>query len=294
MPPSPGASAGSGAGDCLARRDIREVLRKLESDERQFTGQLVVAPVIATRTIAVRISEIWCRLAVGGLPEDFQGFGVFEALSASAARFLRLASLQECQRFLHALPSVRFLVLGDGTGWPANSADSRFRWRGPVPLLLADPPPPLFETAISRFDGRVAWFERLDSARDPSIAAYLREQLLAPVPVSPDSLRRTGLSRDERLAYAELLRRRIESERPQAEKLLRRALEHGGAELVDYSERDGAFYTVRFRLEDREYVSAVRAADLTLVSAGICLAGEDAKFDLASLASVLREARGDE
>ncbi|MCK6681608.1 MAG: hypothetical protein L6R30_04210 [Thermoanaerobaculia bacterium] len=278
----------------MGREDIREVLRKLEKAEQDFAGRLVVAPVVSTRRIAVRISGIWCRLLVEGLPDGFRGYGVFESLSVSAARFLREASLAERHRLLDALPAVRLLALPDEAGWPANSGDTRFRFPSPVPLLLADSAPALFETVVARFDGRVSYFDRLDPAKDPSLAAFLREQLLAPDPVAPEALRKKGLTREERAAYGELRQRRLESERSEPEKRLRRALGHGGAELLDYSEATPGFYTVRFRLSGSEHVSAVRVSDLTLVSAGICLAGEETKFDLASLASVLREACEDE
>lgn len=276
----------------LASPLIRDVLRKLEDEERRFAGQILVAPVMKTRRIAVRISGIWCRLSIQVLPTEFQGFGVFEALSATQSRFLRPASLAERLDYLASLPSLRLIALAHGIAWPANSGDTRFHWTGPAPLLLAEPEPVTFETVVARFDGRACWFERLDSARDPSIAAYLREQLFADIPTSAEALRKKGLTREERDAYAELLSRRIGLERSRPELRLRQALSHGGAELVEYQAPDDEVYTVRFRLDEREYVSAVRVSDLTLVSAGICLSGEDDKFDLASLAGVLREGRG--
>jgi hypothetical protein len=275
----------------LASPLIRDVLRQLEDEEKRFAGQILVAPVLKTRRIAVRISGIWCRLSIQDLPTDFQGFGVFEALSATQSRFLRPASLAERLDYLGSLPSLRLIALAPGIAWPANSGDTRFRWAGPAPLLLAEPQPATFETVVARFDGRTCWFEGLDSARDPSIAAYLREQLFADTPTSAEALRKKGLTREERDAYAELLGRRIGFERSRPELRLRQALGHGGAELVEYLAPDDEVYTVRFRLDEREYVSAVRVSDLTLVSAGICLSGEDNKFDLASLAGVLREGR---
>ncbi len=47
-----------------------------------------------------------------------------------------------------------------------------------------------------------------------------------------------------------------------------------------------------FRVGGRSYTSSVNKGDLTVQVAGICLNGEDSKFDLSSLVGVLREAVG--
>jgi hypothetical protein len=68
-------------------------------------------------------------------------------------------------------------------------------------------------------------------------------------------------------------------------------LEHAGAELKDYVERKDV-YTVTYEVDGQRHVSAVAKKDLSVQVAGICLSGEDRKFDLHSLVGVIREAQG--
>jgi hypothetical protein len=59
--------------------------------------------------------------------------------------------------------------------------------------------------------------------------------------------------------------------------------------LVEYLERADSF-RVTFTVGTRRYSSSVHKDDFTVQVAGICLSGEDQKFDLSSLVGVLREA----
>jgi hypothetical protein len=75
---------------------------------------------------------------------------------------------------------------------------------------------------------------------------------------------------------------------------LRANLSHAGARLIDYLERSDS-YRVTYSIGGRQHTASVAKNDLTIQVAGICLSGEDRKFDLGSLVGVLREAeRGGE
>ena len=76
---------------------------------------------------------------------------------------------------------------------------------------------------------------------------------------------------------------------------VRQALEDTrcGARLVGYAEREDG-YRVEFAVGDERTVSLIEKGDLTVQVAGVCLSGEDRRFDLASLVGVLREAAGTE
>jgi hypothetical protein len=282
---------------------IDDILNRLEAAEEAFAGTRFLAPIIgqgkARHQVRVRIAGVICQLAIRrGLPEDFRGWAILEALSTSEAAFVREAGLAEVSAYLALFPDVRLILCEAGRGqWqalPAHLGDRRFQIQGLVTLWLPEEGLRRFETVIARFDGQLFWYERRDPGRDPALAGYLRDQLALPDesgrPVVPQLLRKRGLSAEEKAAYWLVLARLLEAERDQVELRLSEALAHAGARLHDYSER-GEAYVVRYTVDGRDYVSTVRQEDLTVMTAGICLAGGDRHFDLASLVGVLRQAQ---
>jgi hypothetical protein len=61
-----------------------------------------------------------------------------------------------------------------------------------------------------------------------------------------------------------------------------------GAQLVSVHQ-EGDTYLIRWRDGHREHTTVLDAS-LSVLSAGICLAGREQEFDLASIVSVMREA----
>jgi hypothetical protein len=268
--------------------------RLADAEERFLTGE-VLAPVPPGGTLRTRIAGVVCELSIA--PPDFSGWGVFRPTSHTAAQLIRPASLTERQLYLELFPLVRLILCRqEGETWlgaPAHHGDRRWRIDGMVPVRLVSEAQP-FDIVRTRFDGGNFWFESLESARDPATAAFLRRALAQTV--DPNQLERPGLTLEERAAYAacyflkEEIRQELQTRR--TDQTLREALGHAGAEFLDVLERrDG--YRVTYRVGGREHVSAVSKDDLTVQVAGICLSGQDHRFDLASLVGVIREAEGE-
>ncbi len=272
-----------------------DALNRLAAAEERFLASEFLAPVIRGGQVQVRIAGVICALRIS--PAEFEGWGVFRPASHSDAALVRQAKLAERARYLDLFPRVRLILSAkQEEQWlalPAHRADSRFQIDGMIPVRLVEDAQ-LFEVVEARFDGTHFWYAGPDSRWDPATASYLRQQLALLTP--PEKLQRSGLTAEERAAYALSYWPRYqnseEARRSREEQRLRGALAHAGAELKDYVERQDV-YTVTYEVDGQRHVSAVSKKDLSVQVAGICLSGEDQNFDLQSLVGVIREAQGE-
>ncbi|MBA3531169.1 MAG: hypothetical protein H0T73_04520 [Ardenticatenales bacterium] len=267
--------------------NIHDLLNKMESAEEGFLNTEFLAPVLPGRQVQVRIAGMSCTLRVVGEAE--LGWAILKPLALDRARIVGKASLQQVREFLELFPAVRLLLLARaGADWlalPAQRGDRRFRFEGPVRVHFAAGVEP-FQQIIARFDGRHCWFQEIDRRRTPAIAAYLRDSFANET--APETLHKPTLTAEEREVYSVAYRAVELAKRDRVELRLADALEHAGATLTSYIEREDG-YTVAFMVDGRPYRSTVHKNDLTVLVAGICLAGQDRRFDLQSLVGVLRE-----
>lgn len=271
---------------------LQRIFDKLAAAEDHFLEREFLAPVVAGGEVRVRIGGVVCTLRV--TPPQFEGWGIFRPKSHASADLVGEAGLTERRRYLELFPSVALVAcLGNRDHWMAMAAhrgDMRFHIDGLVPVRLAGEIQQ-FDRVRTRFDGGNFWFDSRDRAQDPATAAFLRKSLEGLV--EPNQLVRPGLTPEERDAYAFNYHLRTEARRQteaqQAAARLREALGHGGAELVDFLERNDG-YRITYSIDGRQHVSAVDKSGLTVQVAGICLSGQDREFDLASLVGVIREA----
>jgi hypothetical protein len=269
---------------------IHDLLDRMESAEEAFLQTEFLAPVLPGGQVRVRIAGMICTLQVTGQFEP--GWAILKPLAMDRARVVDQASLRQIREYLALLPAVRLLLLARSRGaWlalPAHRGDSRFRIDGPVRVHLAKGVEP-FQQIIARFDGAQFWFQEVDRRRSPAIAAYLREALAAET--APDALHKPTLTAEERDAYRVAYEAIEAARRDRVEVRLADALAHAGAELASYIEREDA-YTVAFTMDGHAHRTTVRKDDLTVLAAGICLNGQDRRFDLQSLVGVIREGAG--
>jgi hypothetical protein len=275
------------------RKRVEEALDRLAAAEERAFASEFLAPMLRGGVVQVRIAGVICRLKVHR--DDFEGWGVFRAVSPSTAELVRPAALAERRRYLELLPLLRLvLCLRDQSQWlaiPAHRADARFQIEGMIPVRLIEDAQ-LFEVIRARFDGAQCWYDGPEPRHDPGIAAYLRDALSAMV--APDELSRPGLTAEERAAYVSnynpRLQAAIQAARDRVEERIRGALGHAGAAFRGYQEQ-GDVYRVTYEVDGLSHISVVDRRDLAVQAAGICLSGEDRRFDLQSLVGVLREAR---
>ena len=267
--------------------DIHSLLDKMESAEEAFLETEFLAPVLPGRQVQVRIAGLVCTLRVTGGAEP--GWAVLKPVSLDRARVVARPSLRQVRDFLALFPAVRLVLLARaGHDWlalQAHRGDTRFQIAGLVRVHLAVGVEP-FQQIVARFDGAHFWFQEIDRRRSPAVAAYLRKALAEET--QPDALHKPTLTAEEREAYCWACKAIEAARRDQVELRLTDALARADADLASYIEREDA-YTVTFAVDGRPHRSTVRKDDLTVLVAGICLAGQDRQFDLQSLVGVIRE-----
>ena len=273
-----------------AKKHIFNTIARLAKAEEQFLAARFLAPVVAGGKTQVRIGSVRCQMTVE--PHDFSGWGVFRPISHAHAKLDREAKLSERRAYAQLLPNIGLILLEpiNKHRWLALPIQQDSTDVDELVLVHLVEDAERFDTIQACFDGQRFWFVDLDTRHDPAASAYLREAL-ANMRAARE-VHRPGLIAQQRLAYAFVYQRAIarkaEKARRTSEGRVRTALEHAGAKLEIFVENQGAF-RVTFSIDGQRHTSVVRADNLGVWSAGLCLSGMDAQFDLASLVSVLRE-----
>jgi hypothetical protein len=255
-------------------------------DEAALGGQEFLAPLTQGGRARLRLRGLIYELTVA---HARAGWWLCRARDARNAEVIGEALPWQRGDYLALWPELRLVLLeplrhGDWLALPYNASDAaqRFGLAGLVVVRLVEGGQP-FERIVSRVEGGTLWYDAPDRRADPVKAEALRAAL-ADV---RDVREIAGLGEGERAAYILLVSRYAEQ---RTDRQLRAALAFGGATLVGY-EIAGAMLRVTWERDGRRSVTLL-TPDLAVVSAGICLSGQDGHFDLASIVGVVREAPG--
>jgi hypothetical protein len=276
-----------------------ELLKRVAAEEKSLRSSLFLAPRVRGGRVRARVYGLVYSFHVS--PREFEGWGIFRPRSEREAQLLEEASLERISEYLRPFRAARLRLsyrLRGGAWLACPVNDSPSLDAEPLVLRLVRDGRE-FEQVVARSVNGLWWFEELDRRASPQDAESLRHALQSRVAPSELKLKALtpGMRACYRLAYGheELARagrlgRARAAFRGTDESRLRAALRFGGGELRGFQDR-GEFWLVEWMARDRVlHTSAIAKHDLTVISAGICLSGEDNKFDLQSLVGVVEEA----
>lgn len=268
-----------------------DLINTLGHAEAALQGQEFLAPLLRDGRARLRLHGLVYELRV---TDARPGWWLCQVRDARHAALVAEAQPWQRGDYLALWPALRLVLVeplrtGSWLALPFNPADAqqRFGFSGPLLVCLVEGGQP-FERVIARVEGKTLWYDDLDRRADPSIAERLRDAYAA----EQEDPGVPGLGAGEQAAYALLMQRsaaaHAATETARMEYRLRHALEIGGARLLGYAMTDSGL-RVSWERNGQRSVTLI-GTDLGVVSAGVCLSGEEARFDLASIVGVIEEA----
>lgn len=272
--------------------DISKLIEQLASQEKLLTQTEFLAPCVGGGSIKTSVDNIVYTLKTK--PEDFRGWGIFQAINNREAEVIEEATLPQINEYLKLLQPLRLRLLyllreQTWLAYPVNESDMQQRVGIVKPVVVhLVTEGAAFEVIIARCD-RAWWFEDLDRRSNPEITATLNRQLQGEI--SPESLSFSGMTPEMATAYnlvwQQTATARKKRQLKAAKTRLEAALKQADGKLESYRDR-GEYWQIEWRTADGQFhASAIDKRDLTVISSGICLSGRDRDFDLQSLVGVM-------
>jgi hypothetical protein len=260
-------------------RRALDLVRQLGQAEAQLRGQEFLAPLLRWGRARLRLQGLVYEFTV---PNVRPGWWVCHVRDARIAEIIAPALPWQRGEYLALWPPVTLILIQpvwEGAWLAAPDVPGA----APVVVHLVERGALPFEHVIGRIEGATIWYDDRDHRADPQRAEAMRQDMLA---MRPKPARK--VSPGERAAHDLLFLQTVAGQeqrflREHAQRV-REALATGGAEMVDLARADGELRVTWER--DGQRGTAVIDPQLNVVSSGICLSGEDAKFDLTSVVGV--------
>lgn len=265
-----------------------DILKGIAAEEDKFLQMEFVSPVFRNRKVATTIKGLVQTL---NIPDTQQGWHKFKPVNFEFAKSVGAADYEEVANYLKRLPIIRLITVyrEDDVyyGFAQKNNQIGLNSSTLLPIFLVDDNTLDFEQIVCRFDGGNIWFESVDMKADLSKGEYLRTSYSNLI--KPSEIRYSGLTFEEKAAYSLKFEMDKELKKKMEKKNLEEAVSHAGGTLVSYREKSDS-YSVTFTVDGEEFTSHIsKSAGHSVISAGICLSGKDADFDLKSLVTVIRE-----
>jgi hypothetical protein len=269
--------------------DVLDLIRKIGEIENSIEDRAFVSPIFFNEFVATRIHGIVYKFKILHVPQP--GWYDIKPVDKKTAKTKKIAELSDIENYLKHLQKIRLvLVMKKNNVYfaiPDKSNSQKFSIDQLIPVYLFDDTVLDFDRIIARFDGANFWFHQIDSSNDPSKSTYLREQLLKFS--DPKKIGFTGLTLEEKIAYSFRFSLDKKLVIDSKKETLRNDVLHAGGDFISFIEKKD-HYSVTYFVDGHKYTSNVSKDERrSVITAGICLSGEDRTFDLKSLITVMRE-----
>ncbi|BAZ32349.1 hypothetical protein NIES4074_48510 [Cylindrospermum sp. NIES-4074] len=275
--------------------NIHKLINQLAAQENELASTHFLAPCVRGGKVRTRIAGMVHTFTHS--PRNFEGWGLFQPINQKTATLVAEPSLPQIAEYLQNLQPLRLRLVHKlqrqtWLAYPVNEADmqQRFGRVQPVTVHLTTEGG-RFEPIIARTDGAAWWFDEVDRRADPLITEQLKTQFQQITPSA--ALHFSGMTPEMRTVYDLAGQQTTEfsalQQQRRDEMRLRQALQMGGGELQGFRERSDSWLVEWTTTDGIRHTSAISKTDLTVISAGICLSGEDEKFDLQSLVGVVEK-----
>jgi hypothetical protein len=263
-----------------------DLIEKLGEEEKDLlSNREIFSPYFpGAFQIITRIQGIIYRFKIK--KREDVGFGIFRPKNRDFAYMKRKANEDEIAEFLEIVPKVKGILVFKTDTWyclPQNiNAYAKLGFHDLTPVYNVENAE-AFDYFVGRFVGGNVWFEDLD----PNCDFEKVEAIKAAKKTLP---RVSGLTPEDHMAFELALKNVEEQEALTLGGRLAMAFEKKGARLESFKELSGNRVEVKWiSKKNQPYTSVVDKRNLNVVCAGICLAGQDTRFDLDSLIGVVAE-----
>lgn len=270
--------------------DVLDLISKMGEKESSLTQREFVSPIFSDCVVATRVEGITYTFAV---PKTEPGWYKIKPVNTKRAKLSGKADLLDIETYLKYFDKIRLVLVMKKDDVYMAVSDKANKYGLPcqelISVFLTDDSVVDFDRVLARYDGANFWFECVDGGNDPAKAEYLRtclETLQDPV-----KIRYSGLTFEEKIAYT----LRLTLDKKLVEDRKKRAIEehvgHAGGKLLRFAEKKDHI-SVTYTVDGEQFTSHVsRDPAHQVIAAGICLSGNDKRFDLKSLITVMREAK---
>lgn len=267
---------------------MTSILDKMIAKEKSFRHKRFFAPFTPnTKTAVVKLDGMNYVFKIN-CPGT--GFGFFQSLDGVKADLIEMSSLDSVRQYLDILPRIHLILCYETNyGWVAyplhlESAKKKLSVSGPI-IVRSVADCQRFDVIVARFDGLYFWYDEIFSGEDPFKSEEIRQCFTGfqSKPMFQKFEKLSGVSPERKTAFEIAVGSWEEFRKTTTEENLQNLLVQGGGSLKSYIVRGDNLEVNWDTSSGSRYISIVDKETFDVLSAGICLSGEDTKFHLKDL-----------